>query len=146
VRRYLLDTSPLSAYLFGRPPAVALIEPWLARFEVATSILVYGEVIEYLMGRPGFAEGRDQFRQLLHAITPIFLSYSVLDRYAKLRRDLRPPFGAGAIGDIDALIAATALERELTVVTTDTDYTRVPGLSVMLLDRRTLTSVEDVTG
>jgi len=36
------------------------------------------------------------------------------------------------------LIAATALERDLTVVTTDADYTRVPGLSVMLLDRRTL--------
>jgi predicted nucleic acid-binding protein len=121
------------------------MEPWLASFEAATSILVYREVIEYLMGRPGFVEGRDQFQQLLHAIAPIFLSYSVLDRYARLRRDLRPPFGAGAIGDIDALIAATALERQLTVVTTDTGCTRVPGLSVMVLYRRTLAPVEDVT-
>jgi predicted nucleic acid-binding protein len=39
------------------------------------------------------------------------------------------------IGDIDTLIAATALVHDLTVVTLDSDYTRVPGLSVMLLMR-----------
>ena len=39
----------------------------------------------------------------------------------------------GPIGDIDTLIAATSLEHNLTVITTDTDYTRVPNLSVELL-------------
>jgi predicted nucleic acid-binding protein len=140
VRLYLLDTTPLAAYRLGREPAVTLIDPWMERHEAATSILVYGEIIEYLLGRAHFPERQAQFRQLLRQITPLFLSYSVLDRYARLRRDLRPPRGSGLIGDIDALIAATALDRNLTIVTTDSDFTRVPGLSVLLLDRHTLSS------
>jgi predicted nucleic acid-binding protein len=145
LRRYLLDTAPLAAYLLGRPQAVALIGPWLDSHEAATSILVYGEIIEYLMGRSRFPDRQTQLRQLLREITPLFLSYSVLDRYALLRRGLRPPHGPGLIGDIDGLIAATALERGLTVVTTDGDFTRIPGLSVLLLDRQTLISVENKT-
>jgi predicted nucleic acid-binding protein len=48
MRRYLLDTAPLTAYLFGRPAAKALIDPWVRHREVITSPLVYGEVTEYL--------------------------------------------------------------------------------------------------
>lgn len=77
MRRYLLDTTPLAAYLFGRPPAVTMVTPWLEEREAATSILVYGEVIEYLMGRSRFRERQTQLRRLLRAITPLFLSYSV---------------------------------------------------------------------
>jgi predicted nucleic acid-binding protein len=116
-----------------------MVDAWLDRHEAATSILVYGEVVEYLMGRAKFVDRRTQLRQLLREITPVFLSYSVLDRYASLRRELRQPQGPGLIGDIDALIAATALERDLIIVTTDGDYLRVPGLSVLLLDRQSLT-------
>ncbi len=46
--------------------------------------------------------------------------------------------GPGTIGDVDTLIAATALVRGLTVVTTDKDFLRVPGLLVQLVDRNTL--------
>jgi predicted nucleic acid-binding protein len=67
---------------------------------------------------------------LLGAIYPYFLTYAILERYAAIRRALRPPHGPGLIGDIDTLIAATALERNLTVVTMDRDYERVPGLKV----------------
>jgi predicted nucleic acid-binding protein len=101
LRRYLLDTTPLAAYLFGRPHAVALVGPWLDSHEAATSILVYGEIIEYLMGRSRFPDRQTQLRQLLREITPLFLSYSVLDRYALLRRELRPPHRPGLVGDID---------------------------------------------
>ncbi len=124
---------------------VALVDPWLTRGEAATSIIVYGEIVEYLMGRPRFRERQLQLLRLLQDVAPLFLSYSVLDRYASLRRSMRPPFGQGFIGDIDTLIAATALEQELTVVTKDRDYRRVPELSVLLLDRRTFSEVEEST-
>ena len=138
MRRFLLDTTPLAGFLQGRPDAVALVDPWLVRREAATSILVYGEIAEYLMGRPDFA-GRDaQVRRLLREIIPYIPTYSTLRRYAAIRRQLRPPYGPGLIGDIDTLVAATALERGLTLVTTDSDHVRVRGLEVMLLDRRTL--------
>lgn len=143
MRRYLLDTTPLTSYLQGRPEAIALIDPWLDPHEAATSILVYGEIAEYLMGRPDFATRDAPLRRLLREITPFFLTYATLRRYAAIRRQLRQPYGPGLIGDIDILIAATALERGLVVVTTDADYTRVPDLAVLLLDRRTLTQARD---
>jgi len=58
-----------------------------------------------------------------------------------LRRQSRRPHGSGTIGDIDTLIAATAIEIGLTVVTTDTDFTRVPGLNLLLLRPKTFEPV-----
>ena len=60
----------------------------------------------------------------------------MLERYADIRRALRPPHGSGVIGDMDTPIAATALERNLTLVTSDQHFQRVPGLTVMLIDRQ----------
>jgi predicted nucleic acid-binding protein len=133
VRRYLLDSGPLAAYLNGRPAAVQLISPWVARREAATSILVYGEIIEYFRGLPEFPQRRAELRQFLRAVYPYFPTYAILERYADIRRDLRPPYGPGLIGDVDTLIAATAIERDLTIVTTDGDFERVPGLKAMVI-------------
>jgi predicted nucleic acid-binding protein len=49
---------------------------------------------------------------------------------------LRPPYGPGLIGDIDVLIAATAIEHDLTIVTTDGDFERVPNLKSMIVSVR----------
>jgi predicted nucleic acid-binding protein len=138
MRRYLLDTGPLGAYLQGRQAVVNLVAPWLRAHEAATSTLAYGEVVEYIKGFPDFLPLHTQLRRLLRHIYPYFLTYRILERYADLRRSLRPPHGPGLIGDIDTLIAATALERNLTVVTIDTDFQRVPNLRVILLSRVTM--------
>jgi len=138
MKRYLLDTSLVAGYLYNRPPAVELITPWLNHHEAATSILVYGEVVEHIKGRRNYPHHQAQLRELLEEISPYFLTYGILQRYAAIRRALRPPHGSGLIGDIDTLIAATALERNLTVVTTDQDFKRVPDLQVRLLPRTAL--------
>lgn len=135
MRRYLLDSTPLAGYLHGRPHFVQQIAPLLAIGEVATSILVYGEVTEYLKGLTDYRQRHSQLRTLLNAVYPYFLTYSILDRYADIRRSLRPPRGPGLIGDIDTLIAATALDRGLILITTDSDFQRVPDLHIMLLPR-----------
>ncbi len=134
MRRYLLDTGPLAALLHGRPWAVSMIEPWIRRREAATSMLVYAEVIEYLKGLPNYPQHHAGLQALLGAVHPFALTYRILERYADVRRHLRR--GGGLIGDIDTLIAATALERHLTMVTSDADFQRVPGLQVLLLQRR----------
>jgi predicted nucleic acid-binding protein len=71
---------------------------------------------------------------LLREVYPYFLTYPILERYADIRRAMGPPHGPGLIGDVDTLIAATALERRLTVITVDHDFTRVPVLIVHLMD------------
>jgi predicted nucleic acid-binding protein len=137
VSNFLLDTGPLAAYLQGRPGAVALIDPWLNDYRAQTSILVYGEITEYVRSLADPVQKQDELRRLLRVIRPKDLSYPILERYAAIRRSLRPPHGPGLIGDIDTLIAATAMERDLILVTTDSDYTRVDGLRIQLLARRT---------
>ena len=138
MRQYLVDTTPTSAFVSGRPAAIELMTPWMHRHEAATSILVYGEVLEGLKGRPNFPQRHADLLALLAEVSPYYLTYRIMERYADLRRRLRPPYGPGLISDIDTLIAATALEYDLTLVTTDTDFVRVPGLKLLLLDRTTL--------
>jgi predicted nucleic acid-binding protein len=135
VRRYLLDTPLVAALLHARPGAVALARPWLLAHEAATSVLVYGEVVEYIKTRPNYPAHERGLRALLGEVFPYFVTYPILERYADIRLTLRKPYGPGLIGDIVTLIAATALEHQITVVTADHDFMRVPGLSVMLLDR-----------
>ena len=122
----------LAAYLHNRAPAVSLIAPWVQHDEAATSIVVYGEVIEYLKGLPNYQEKYDALHTLLKEILPYQLTYAILDMYADIRRTLRPHHKD--IGDIDTLIAATALEEHLTLVTVDNDFERVPHLKMKLVN------------
>ncbi|HET9015609.1 MAG TPA: type II toxin-antitoxin system VapC family toxin [Thermomicrobiaceae bacterium] len=141
MRRYLLDTTPLAAVLHGRSAAVQLIEPWILSRETATSSLVYAEIVEYLRPRPNFVAHRRALRALLRAVYPYVPTYAILERYADIRLALRPPHGTGLIGDIDTLIAATAMERGLTLVTADSDFERVPGIRLIRLDPRRFTVI-----
>src|SRR5712692_2784040 len=99
MKRYLLDTSLFAGFLHKRTKAVEIISPWVRNHEAATSILVYGEVIEYLKGLSNFPTHYTKFHQALEEIIPYPLSYSILDRYAEIRRQMRQPHGKGLIGD-----------------------------------------------
>src|SRR5438874_2603684 len=101
MRRYLLDTTPLAAYLLTRRPIVPLIQRWMRSRQAATSILAYGEVLEYLKGQADYPRRHAQLRRLLLTIVPVFVTHAVMERYADLRRQLRPSHGPGLIGDID---------------------------------------------
>ncbi len=134
MKRYLLDTGLVAAFLHGRKPVVELIDPWVRNEEAATSIIVYGEVIEYLKGLASYPYYKTRLQRLftLEQIYPYPLTYAILERYADIRRHLRPQHQD--IGDIDTLIAATALEHDLTMVTVDRDFERVPRLKMKLVN------------
>lgn len=134
MKRYLLDTSLFAGFLHKRAKAVKMITPWLRNHEAVTSILVYGEVIEYLKGLPDYSTHYIYFHTVLKEIISYPLSYPILEQYATLRRKMRQPHGKGLIGDIDTLIAATALEHDLTLITIDRDFDRVPNLKWQLVN------------
>lgn len=138
MKKYLIDNGPLVALVKGRPGAERLMHSWVENDEAATSILVYGEAVEYFKTSPDYLKYRAGLRALLQGVTPFRISYPIMERYADLRLPMRPT--GSLIGDVDTLIAATALEYDLMVVTIDGDFTRVPGLSVMYLPRSALTS------
>jgi tRNA(fMet)-specific endonuclease VapC len=140
MRRYLLDTNILGAYLLGRPGAVRLAQAWIHGDEAATSMVVYGEITEHLKSFPDYDRHRVALHMLLRKVHAYPLTYAQLERYADIRRAMRPPHGPGLIGDIDTLIAATAFHYGLTLVTTDSDFTRVPDLDVQYLPLRSLRS------
>src|SRR5438045_1254426 len=99
-------------------------------------ILVYGEVNEYIRGRVDYPQLHAQLLELLNEIPPFFLTYPIMRRYGEIRRSLRP--NNSLIGDIDTLIASTAMERNLTLITTDGDFQRVPGLKLQVVPRAQL--------
>src|SRR5690348_3437092 len=71
--RYLLDTGVLNAFLRGRPGAVALVDPWLAAGDAATSILVFGEIVEFLQGlpKPDYERREAELHEVLRDIHPL---------------------------------------------------------------------------
>lgn len=138
---FQLDTSVLAAYFHGRVAAVSFVDSLPPGSILATSVLSYGEVIEYLMGGHDFSQRALALRNLMSWIRPIHPSFEIMERYAAIRRDLRRR-GSGLIGDIDTLIAATSMENGLTLVTTDRDFTRVPDLPMILLAPRTFEVIE----
>lgn len=132
----LLDAGPLVAYLFERPAAVALIEPWVMRRELAASMVVCAEAAEHIMNQPDQARYLAGLSHFMRVILMADLNFDVAIRYAALRRSLRPPHGPGLIGDMDTLIAATALAHDLTLVSSDAHFARVPDLKLLTAPRK----------
>jgi predicted nucleic acid-binding protein len=136
VRSHLIDTSILCEVLLRRDSTTAFVRQLILSNTAATSIVVAGEALERVMGRNDYVLLRQQLVQLLNVVYPYSIDLAIMERYASIRRTLRPPYGPGLIGDIDSLIAATAIEHGLTLVTMDGDFARVPGLDLLLVPRR----------
>jgi len=134
LKKYLLDTSPLAAFLLGRKRALETINPLVLNREVVTSIIVYGEIEEYIKQMANYAELHAILILQLEEIKPLSITRHIMELYADVRMRMRPPHGAGVLSDSDSLLAATAIRYGLTLVTHDErDFRRVPGLQTLLL-------------
>lgn len=133
VKRYLLDTPIVAAFLIGREPARHLIASWMLRHEVVMSVMVYGEVYEYLRSFRDFDQRYAELQVFIQECNIVPLSLNIMELYADLRRSMRRPYGDGLIGDVDTLIAATCIRHGLTVVSTDSHFRRVPRLNSQIV-------------
>jgi predicted nucleic acid-binding protein len=131
MRKYLLDAGPLGAYLLGYSKATALISPWIANREVVTSDIAYTEVYEGIQSlRDAGSQSMNLLNLVLVSIPSLGLTFPMYHRYGHVRRYLRPR--NELIGDMDTLIAATALEESLSIVTNNPKhFSRIPGLNVI---------------
>ena len=126
---YLVDSDWVADYLKGRAPIVQQLDR-LAPEGLAISLITFGEIYE------GIYYGRDPrgneagFRSLLRVIDVLALNRAILRRFARIRGQLRRQ--GQLIGDLDILIAATALEHDLTLLTRNRrHFDRIPELKLL---------------
>jgi tRNA(fMet)-specific endonuclease VapC len=125
---YLVDTDRLASYLNGRPDAVALLSS-LRQDGLAISIITYGEIYDGIYASNDPRGKEFAFLQVLRRVEVLPLTRTIMKRFARLRGDLRRR--GQLIGDPDILIAATALQHGLTLVTRNLrHYQRIPGLVI----------------
>jgi predicted nucleic acid-binding protein len=131
---YLTDSTYVIHFLRGQAYA-RMVYPTLIRDGLALSIITHMEVWEgvYAARDPRGAERLLQ--AFLKPLTILPFSRRVSQRTARLRRQLRTlrrPIDQRAL---DILIAGTALNHGLTMVTSDGDFDDILGLAI--LDPRT---------
>jgi predicted nucleic acid-binding protein len=125
---YLVDTHWVASFLRGRREAEALFRS-ITFEEAAISLISYGEIFEGIYYGTDPAGDEALFRQFLRGITVLPLNRPIMQRFARIRGDLRRR--GELIGDPDILIAATALHHNLTLVTRNVrHFERIAGLSL----------------
>jgi tRNA(fMet)-specific endonuclease VapC len=125
---YLVDTDIVISFLNGRAETLSLMRN-LQPDGLSLSVVTYGEVIEGIIyGREPISR-RERFEHFLMGVDLVELPIGVMERFAQIRGELRSK--GQVIPDMDLLIAATAVEFGLILVTRNRrHFDRVPGLQL----------------
>jgi tRNA(fMet)-specific endonuclease VapC len=126
--KYLADTDRLIDTQIGIPEAIDLID-LLSPSGIGISIITAGEMYEGAIRSSDATVRLARCRAFLSAFPVLPLSDPIMERFARIRAELR---GQGnLIPDLDLLIAATALEHDLTLLTRNVQhFMRVTGLKL----------------
>jgi tRNA(fMet)-specific endonuclease VapC len=125
---YLLDSDWIFDYLGGRPEAGQLLTT-LWTEGIAISIIGYLEVVEGIRGGQDPRRHGLSFRRFLKQVDLHGIGRPVADRAADIRIALRRQQRPIDHRALDILIAATAIEHKLTLVTRNIrDLADIPGL------------------
>ena len=125
---YLIDTDWVIDYLKGIPRAIVLLRA-LAYEGAAISLITYGEIYEGIYGSLDRSGSEERFRNFLDEVSVLPLDQPIMRRFPLLRDSLRRV--GRPIGDLDLLIAATALQHSLALVTRNLGhFQRISGLQL----------------
>ena len=118
--KYLLDSNAL--IYAARPEAqYAPFRAWAKHPDAAVSDISRVEVLGFT--RLTVADAR-AFAAMFLVLPQLPVTDAVLDQAVKIRQQLR-------LKTPDAIVAATALTHGLSLITADSDFIRVPGLTVV---------------
>ena len=128
---YLLDTNIISALMKDRTGAInANVRAWAQRLpdcRLVTSVVVQYELL-FGLARHGTSRLQTAYDIQMNKLPVLPLDAAVGPHYARLRAHLEK---AGTpIGANDTLIAAHALALGATLITADTEFSRVPDLAL----------------
>ena len=125
---YLLDTSVLILAI-RNANAFQVIDASLGLmsqgFQPVTSIVSHGEVLAFAKKRKWGADKRRRLAEIIRNVVVLSVDQDLLvERYADLEAENE--LKVLNIGQKDLRIAATAIEFDLTLLTTDGDFDRCP--------------------
>ena len=127
---YLVDTDWVIDLLASVPEALQLLDR-LAQDGIAISIITYMEAYQGVERSPHPEEAQSKLTAFLNSVPVIPLTPAVAQRCARLRETLRKQGRRVNARSLDLIIAATALEYNLTLVTRNAeDYADIPGLKL----------------
>jgi predicted nucleic acid-binding protein len=125
---YLVDTDWVADFLKDREPAQNVFRA-LAPDGFAISLITYGEIQEGILYGQNIRVHAHGFRQFLRWVRVLPLTRTTMRHFARIRGELRAR--GQLIGDMDLLIAATALNYRLTLLTRNVrHFERVPDLQI----------------
>ena len=125
---YLLDSNMISAYLKNIVRVVDKFDAiWYKKEPMFIDGIVYYEIKGGLLHVNARAKLR-QFYLLLQKVPILWANRDIADNASEIYADLRK--SGRTIPDMDILIAATALTHNLILVTDDSHFQRVQGLTI----------------
>src|ERR687896_1822330 len=125
---YLVDSNVIIDHLEGIPSASAVLES-LTPKGLAISIVTYMEAFQGVERSPDVEQVREKFQAFTDGILILPLSFAVAERCARLRETLRSQKKRVNSRALDLIIAATALEYDITLLTKNTeDFKDIPDL------------------
>src|SRR5919199_5139866 len=126
--RYLIDSDWVVDHLANDPEANQLLVR-LSDEGIAISIITYIEIYQGVLRSPTPREAGEKLRAFIDTVSVLSISPAVARRCAHIRETLRKQGKEFRRRAFDLLIAATALEHNLTLVTRNReDYEDVPNL------------------
>ncbi len=127
---YLIDSDIMSSYLDLERESVFLVEGLLPA-GVSISTVTYMEILQGMMIRHGRDTGRDLLLRRIDGLGIVPFDEAIADRCASIRFDLAGQGRRVRQRALDLMIAATAIEYELVLVTRNrSDYADIPGLTM----------------
>lgn len=129
--RFLIDTD-VSIDLIGRVPSIVAFVEGLSAEGISISVATYMEMYQGDLREHGTEAPAAALRDYLAIIPGLSVTLEVAARCAEIRADLQRRGRSVRPRALDLLIAATAIEHGLTLVTRNvSDYGDVPGLSLL---------------
>lgn len=123
---HLVDTDVFIDLLADKPHAAAIVES-LAPDGLAISLVTYGEALDGVLHGHNPADAEARFDLALRRFSLVTLTEPIMRRFAQLRGDRRK--AGRPRGDADLIIACTAIELNLTLVTRNLrHYEDIPEL------------------
>ena len=126
--KYIIDSDYVADYLVAKPQAITLLSS-LAQEGISISMITVGEIYEGIYYGYNPQQGQERFQKFLQTVDTYRLTQAIMQRFARIRGELRRT--GQIIGDFDILIAATAIQHRLTLVTRNIKhYQRIPDLKM----------------